>query len=263
MRQGQNNKYRSRGRGGSNRGGGGSGGGGGGGRQSNPLNRVYESNGPDVKVRGNAQTIAEKYLQLARDAVSSGENVNRENYYQHAEHYLRIVASPQAASQQANQERQSQQNHQSQDDGDESDNDADVASSSAQSDDAADTADTSEGDNNARNNRNEGRNNGRHRNQDSRGRGGDHVSVGGNANNARHNDGSEDENNADQDNGWQSQAPDFLMRETPEVSVDAVEAEDKPKRQARPRKRKPVAVDAVGEDAGADAGEPAEDASAA
>jgi hypothetical protein len=85
MRQGQHNKNRSRGRGGSR---GGGGGGGGGGRQSNPLNRVYESNGPDVKVRGNAQTVADKYLQLARDAVSSGDNVNAENYFQHAEHYL-------------------------------------------------------------------------------------------------------------------------------------------------------------------------------
>jgi hypothetical protein len=57
----------------------------------NPLTRSYESNGPDVKVRGNAQTIAEKYMQLARDAMSSGDPVGAESYYQHAEHYVRIV----------------------------------------------------------------------------------------------------------------------------------------------------------------------------
>jgi Domain of unknown function (DUF4167) len=61
---------------------------------------VFESNGPDVKVRGNAQHVAEKYLQLARDAQSSGDSVMAENYYQHAEHYLRIVAAAQSFAQQ-------------------------------------------------------------------------------------------------------------------------------------------------------------------
>ena len=51
--------------------------------------RVYESNGPDVKIRGNPTHIAEKYVQLARDAQSSGDPVAAENYYQHAEHYFR------------------------------------------------------------------------------------------------------------------------------------------------------------------------------
>ena len=64
-------------------------------RPGNPTNRVFESNGPDVKVRGNAQHVAEKYLQLARDAQSSGDSVMAENYYQHAEHYLRILAATQ------------------------------------------------------------------------------------------------------------------------------------------------------------------------
>ncbi|MFO1089356.1 MAG: DUF4167 domain-containing protein [Hyphomicrobiales bacterium] len=64
-------------------------------RPGNPMNRVFESNGPDVKVRGNAQHVAEKYLQLARDAQSSGDSVMAENYYQHAEHYLRILAASQ------------------------------------------------------------------------------------------------------------------------------------------------------------------------
>jgi hypothetical protein len=102
MRQGQhshNHNKRSRGRGrGGRPGGGGSGGGGGGG--GNPINRVYESNGPDVKVRGTAQTIAEKYMQLARDAHSSGDTVMVESYNQHAEHYLRILAAAQAYNQQ-------------------------------------------------------------------------------------------------------------------------------------------------------------------
>lgn len=65
----------------------------------NPLTRSYESNGPDVKVRGTAQHIAEKYLQLARDAQSSGDPVMAESYLQHAEHYYRLIASAQAAQQ--------------------------------------------------------------------------------------------------------------------------------------------------------------------
>ena len=65
----------------------------------NPLTRVYESNGPDVKVRGNAQTIAEKYLQLGRDAQSSSDIVMAESYFQHAEHYLRIISAAQAPNQ--------------------------------------------------------------------------------------------------------------------------------------------------------------------
>ena len=59
-------------------------------RNHNPLTRVYESNGPDVKIRGTANHVAEKYLQLARDAQSSGDPVSAENYFQHAEHYFRV-----------------------------------------------------------------------------------------------------------------------------------------------------------------------------
>ena len=61
MRPGQKNRMR-----------GGRGNNGGGRRGPNPLTRSYESNGPDVKVRGTPQHIAEKYVQLARDAHSSG-----------------------------------------------------------------------------------------------------------------------------------------------------------------------------------------------
>ncbi|RVC35035.1 DUF4167 domain-containing protein, partial [Mesorhizobium sp. M4A.F.Ca.ET.090.04.2.1] len=75
--------------------------GGGGGNNNNrkgpnPLTRNYESNGPDVKIRGSAQQIAEKYAALARDAQSSGDRVMAENYLQHAEHYNRIIAAAQA-----------------------------------------------------------------------------------------------------------------------------------------------------------------------
>ncbi|MBR0960790.1 DUF4167 domain-containing protein [Bradyrhizobium japonicum] len=64
-------------------------------RGQNPMTRVYESNGPDIKIRGTASHIAEKYLQLARDARSSGDPVAAENYYQHAEHYFRMIAAAQ------------------------------------------------------------------------------------------------------------------------------------------------------------------------
>jgi hypothetical protein len=62
----------------------------------NPLTRSYESNGGDVKIRGTALHIAEKYVQLARDAQSGGDRVAAENYLQHAEHYYRILAAAQA-----------------------------------------------------------------------------------------------------------------------------------------------------------------------
>jgi hypothetical protein len=64
-------------------------------RNQNPLQRSYESNGPDVKIRGNAQVIADKYATLARDALSSGDTVMAENYLQHAEHYNRIILAAQ------------------------------------------------------------------------------------------------------------------------------------------------------------------------
>jgi hypothetical protein len=67
----------------------------------NPLTRTYESNGPDVKIRGTAHHVAEKYLQLARDAQSSGDPVMAESYLQHAEHYFRLIASAQLAQAQA------------------------------------------------------------------------------------------------------------------------------------------------------------------
>ncbi len=70
-------------------------------KSSNPLSRNFESNGPDVKIRGNASHIAEKYSVLARDALTSGDTVMAENYYQHAEHYFRIIAATQSNNPQA------------------------------------------------------------------------------------------------------------------------------------------------------------------
>lgn len=58
---------------------------------SQQRNQVYDSNGPDVRIRGTAHQVAEKYLALAKDASASGDIVVAENYYQHAEHYIRII----------------------------------------------------------------------------------------------------------------------------------------------------------------------------
>lgn len=106
MKRMRGRNHRSGGGGGSGGGGSGSGGGGavrhhsGGGV---PLNRnhVFDSNGPDLRVRGTAQQLFEKYLQLGRDATSSGDRVTAEAYFQHAEHYFRVLnLMNQAAAQQ-------------------------------------------------------------------------------------------------------------------------------------------------------------------
>jgi hypothetical protein len=68
--------------------------------QQNNHNRSFDSTGPDVKIRGTAAHVYEKYLQLARDANSSGDRVMAENYLQHAEHYFRILMAAQAHQQQ-------------------------------------------------------------------------------------------------------------------------------------------------------------------
>ena len=78
-------------------------------RGQNPMTRVFESNGPDIKIRGTASHIAEKYLQLARDARSSGDPVAAENYYQHAEHYFRLIAAAQEQFRQNQPQQQQQQ----------------------------------------------------------------------------------------------------------------------------------------------------------
>lgn len=55
--------------------------------------QVFDSNGPDVRIRGTAHQVCEKYLALAKDAASSGDRIVAENYLQHAEHYQRIINS--------------------------------------------------------------------------------------------------------------------------------------------------------------------------
>lgn len=69
----------------------------GGGRRSNQNRmQVFDSNGPDVRIRGTAYQICEKYLALAKDAASGGDSIVAESYLQHAEHYQRIINSWQA-----------------------------------------------------------------------------------------------------------------------------------------------------------------------
>jgi hypothetical protein len=76
---------------GRNRNGGGGSGSGGGKPQQN-ANRAFDSNGPEnMKVRGHAQHVFEKYQQLARDAAGAGDRVLAENFLQHAEHYFRLL----------------------------------------------------------------------------------------------------------------------------------------------------------------------------
>ena len=88
MKPGPNIKQRSRGR---NNGGGGK-------KHMPSRNQTYDSNGPDIRIRGNAHQVLEKYLALARDASSQGERVAAENFYQHAEHYFRVISSQNLAS---------------------------------------------------------------------------------------------------------------------------------------------------------------------
>lgn len=96
----------------------GSGGGGGGGQQyrhggNPPMNRnhVFDSNGPDVRLRGTAQQLFEKYLQLGRDATGAGDRVMAESYFQHAEHYFRILNAMNQAQQQQQQHHQRRHGH--------------------------------------------------------------------------------------------------------------------------------------------------------
>jgi Domain of unknown function (DUF4167) len=56
-------------------------------------NKVFDSNGPDVRIRGTAYQIIEKYLTLAKDSASAGDRVLAESYLQYAEHYQRIISS--------------------------------------------------------------------------------------------------------------------------------------------------------------------------
>jgi hypothetical protein len=112
------NMKRMRGR--NHRSGGGGGGGGSGGPVRHhsgggvPLNRnhVFDSNGPEIRIRGTAQQLFEKYLQLGRDATSGGDRVTAEAFFQHAEHYFRILNAMNQAQQQGQQNGQGGQQQQ-------------------------------------------------------------------------------------------------------------------------------------------------------
>ena len=113
----------------------------------NQLNRSMESNGPDVRIRGTAAHIAEKYTTLARDAQTSGDTVAAESYWQFAEHYNRLIAVAQAA----------QAEEQAKRDEERAKRDAERAER-GESNEEADGEDSR--------NRGRGRGRGRHRNQD-------------------------------------------------------------------------------------------------
>ena len=63
-----------------------------GGKRVNPKVQTFDSNGPDVRVRGTAYQISDKYMSLAKDAASAGDRILAESYLQHAEHYQRFIA---------------------------------------------------------------------------------------------------------------------------------------------------------------------------
>jgi len=119
------NMKRMRGRNHRPNGGGGGGGGGFSRNQQNgiPLNRnhVFDSSGPEMRVRGTAQQLYEKYTQMARDAQSNGDRVTGEACFQHAEHYFRIISAinqaqgqPPQGAQQNGQQGQERGNYQPQ-----------------------------------------------------------------------------------------------------------------------------------------------------
>ncbi|AFW02051.1 hypothetical protein NBRC3257_0063 [Gluconobacter thailandicus NBRC 3257] len=70
---------------------------------------MFDSNGPDLRIRGTAQQLFEKYLQLGRDATGTGDRILAEAYFQHAEHYFRILNAMNQAAQQSQQERNERQ----------------------------------------------------------------------------------------------------------------------------------------------------------
>lgn len=111
---------------------------GGGGAGGIPLNRnhVFDSNGPDVRIRGTAQQLSEKYLQLGRDATSSGDRVMAEAYFQHAEHYFRILNAMNQAAQQSQQNGQGPRRQQYQGNGE----DGGQSSASGESEDGESNA---------------------------------------------------------------------------------------------------------------------------
>ncbi|WP_019962292.1 DUF4167 domain-containing protein [Woodsholea maritima] len=134
-------------------------------KSSNPQNRTFESNGPDVKVRGNASHIYEKYSQLARDAASSGDRVMAENYLQYAEHYYRIAS--QFAPKREREDHYDRDDHDSSDEGEDT---LDTSNEEGEGQEANNGAshggsrDSSHGDQDGEDNRQERPRRGRHNN---------------------------------------------------------------------------------------------------
>lgn len=85
----------------------------------NIVNRVFDSSGPEGKVRGTPQQIIDKYNQMARDAQLSNDPVAMENFQQHAEHYLRMLAEAQREAEIRKEQQEAQQQSQNRDRGDE------------------------------------------------------------------------------------------------------------------------------------------------
>ncbi|WP_299785587.1 DUF4167 domain-containing protein [uncultured Marivita sp.] len=107
----------------------------------NVVNRVFDSSGPEGKVRGTPQQIIDKYNQLARDAQLSNDRVNAENFQQHAEHYMRLLSEAQR-EQDARREQQERENRERQqqrdaDRGNRSDNDQQQNNQQSQNNDPA------------------------------------------------------------------------------------------------------------------------------
>lgn len=74
--------------------------------------QTFDSAGPDVRIRGNAYQVLEKYLAMARDASAAGDRIAAENFYQHAEHYYRVISANGEHNRQQQQHHQHQQHQQ-------------------------------------------------------------------------------------------------------------------------------------------------------
>ena len=187
-----------------------------------------ESNGPDVRIRGTAAHIAEKYAQLANDAQTAGDTVSAQSYWQFAEHYNRLVAAAQAAQQQAREEQQA------------------AREARAERGDRNERSDAEGGDENRREEKGRGRNRGRNRN----------------ANNEANAEAGDAEAATDEVVAAETvngEGPQPVLQDTPaEVALadkpsvsdegDEDEASAKPKKPRRPRKPKPEAAAAASDD---------------
>lgn len=87
-------------------------------KPNHQVNRAFDSNGPEVKIRGSASQIFEKYQALARDAHAAGDRIGAENYLQHAEHYFRLLNAMQSRSLDTTPTLEAASNAESDDDGD-------------------------------------------------------------------------------------------------------------------------------------------------